>query len=69
MPADGEDEAAVEAISQAVAAGTDDIVVPGDLLVEGATVERQNPSLYNVIAAMNVSQKLKLARELIASTR
>ena len=61
MPAESEEEAAAEAISQAVAAGTDGIVVPGDLLVEGATVERQNPSLYNMIAGMTVSQKLKLA--------
>ena len=61
MPGESDDEAATEAVSQAVQAGTDDIVVPGDLLVEGATVPRQNPSLYNVIAAMNVSQRIKLA--------
>ena len=61
MPAESEDEAAAEAISQAIAAGTDGIVVPGDLLVEGATVPRKSPSLYNEIAGMNVSQKLKLA--------
>jgi len=61
VPAENEDEAAATAISEAVQAGTDDIAVPGDLLVEGATVPRQNPSLYNLIAAMNVSQRIKLA--------
>ena len=61
MPVDSEEEAAAVAISQAIAAGTDGIVVPGDLLVEGATVPRKNPTLYNEIAAMNVSQRIKLA--------
>jgi len=61
VPAESAEETAAAAISGAVQAGTDDIVVPGDLLVEGATVPRKNPSLYNEIAAMNVSQKIKLA--------
>jgi hypothetical protein len=61
VPAESDEEAAAEAISQAIQAGTDGIVVPGDLLVEGATVPRKNPSLYNEIAGMNVSQRLKLA--------
>ena len=61
MPAESEEEVAAAAISQAITAGTDDIVVPGDLLVEGATVPRKNPTLYNEIAGMNVSQKIKLA--------
>ena len=61
MPAESDEEAAAYAITQAIEAGTDGIAVPGDLLVEGATVPRQNPSLYNELAAMNVSQKLKLA--------
>jgi len=61
VPGESEDEAAAATISEAIQAGTDDIVVPGDLLVEGATVPRKNPSLYNEIAGMNVSQKLKLA--------
>jgi len=61
VPAETDEEAAAHAITQAIEAGTDGIAVPGDLLVEGATVPRQNPSLYNELAAMNVSQKLKLA--------
>lgn len=61
MPAEQDDEAAAEALSQRIVAGTDGIAVPGDLLVEGATVERRNPSLYNEIAAMNMGQKIKLA--------
>ena len=61
MPAESDEETAAQAITQAIEAGTDGIAVPGDLLVEGATVPRQNPSLYNELAAMNVSQKLKLA--------
>jgi hypothetical protein len=61
VQADDEDEAAAEAISQEIEAGTDRIPVPGDLLIEGATLPRRNPSLYNEIAAMNASQKLKLA--------
>ena len=56
-----DDEATVEAISQTIEAGTDGITVPGDLLVEGATLPRRSPSLYNEIAAMNVAQRLKLA--------
>jgi len=61
VPAESDEEAAAEAISRAIEAGTDGIVVPGDLLVEAATLPRQNPSLYNEIAVMNVAQKLKLA--------
>ena len=62
MPAErADDEAAVEAVSEAIEAGTDQIAVPGDLLIEGATLPRKNPSLYNEIAAMNVAQRLKLA--------
>jgi hypothetical protein len=61
VPAESDEEAAAHAIAQAIEAGTDGIAVPGDLLVEGATVPRQSPSLYNELAAMNVSQKLKLA--------
>jgi len=56
-----EDEAAAEVISVQVEAGTDRIPVPGDLLVEGATKERKNPSLYNEIAAMDMGQRVKLA--------
>jgi hypothetical protein len=61
VPVESDEETAAQAITQAIEAGTDGIAVPGDLLVEGATVPRQNPSLYNELAAMNVSQKLKLA--------
>jgi len=62
VPAEeGDDETAAEAISRTIEAGTDRIAVPADLLVEGATLPRRNPSLYNEIAAMNVSEKLKLA--------
>jgi hypothetical protein len=55
-----EDDAAVE-ISRAIEAGSDRIAVPGDLLVEGATQPRRNPTLYNEIAAMNMAQKIKLS--------
>ncbi|HWP65375.1 MAG TPA: hypothetical protein VNO26_05630 [Candidatus Limnocylindria bacterium] len=61
MPADADEEATAQAVSTAVETGTDGIVVPGDLLVEGATLPRRNPSLYNEIAAMNLAQRLKLA--------
>ena len=62
MQAEGDDdEAAAAVVASAVEAGTDQIPVPGDLLVEGATQPRQNPSLYNEIAAMNMGQKIKLA--------
>jgi len=56
-----DDEAAAEAVFRTIEAGTDRIAVPGDLLIEGATLPRRNPSLYNEIAAMNVAQRLKLA--------
>jgi hypothetical protein len=56
-----DDEAVAEEVSRTIESGTDRISVPEDLLVEGATLPRRNPSLYNEIAAMNVSQKLKLA--------
>ena len=62
MQAEGtDDEAAAEAVFRTIEAGTDRIAVPGDLLIEGATLPRRNPSLYNEIAAMNVAQRLKLA--------
>lgn len=61
MPAENDEEAAAHVIAQAIQSGTDGIAVPADLLTEGATVARQTPSLYNVIAVMNVSQKIKLA--------
>jgi hypothetical protein len=62
VPAErNDDEAAAAAVAQAVETGTDQIPVPGDLLVEGGTQERQTPSLYNEIAAMNMGQKIKLA--------
>jgi hypothetical protein len=56
-----DDEAAAEAVFRTIEAGTDRIAVPDDLLIEGATLPRRNPSLYNEIAAMNVAQRLKLA--------
>lgn len=55
------DEVEAEAVAETVTAGADTIPVPGDLLAEGATIERQNPSLYNVIAGMTMAQKVKLA--------
>jgi len=62
VPAESDEEgAAAQAIAQAIEAGTDGIEVPSDLLVEAATLPRQNPTLYNEIAGMNVAQKLKLA--------
>jgi hypothetical protein len=61
VPAERDDEAEVATVSAAVETGTDRIAVPGDLLLEGGTKERKNPSLYNEIAAMNMSQKIKLA--------
>ena len=63
MPAESpeEEEVVAEAISQTVERGTDQIPVPSDLLVEGATLPRRNPTLYNEIAGMNMAQKIKLA--------
>lgn len=62
MPAKrDDDDPAVEAVAHAIEAGTDQIPVPGDLLAEGATLPRQNPSLYNEIAGMNMGQRIKLA--------
>jgi hypothetical protein len=62
VPAEGdEDEAVAEAVAAAIESGTDQIPVPGDLLIEGATLPRKNPSLHHEIAGMNMGQKIKLA--------
>lgn len=55
---DAQDEAA---IAEAVAAGTDGIVVPGALVDDPATGKGVEPSLLLQLQTMTVSQKIKLS--------
>ena len=62
MPDEPESEADVAALVDAIQAGTDDVVVPAEMLAEPESPAATPPrSLYADILGMSIGQKIKLA--------
>jgi len=62
MPDEPESEADVAALVEAINAGTDDVVVPAEMLDEPESPAAAPPrSLYAQILGMSIGQKIKLA--------